>query len=165
MRLHTPFGGILGRVCAQPCEGACERGKLDGAVHIRALKRYLADTHPEIAQRPGQAGPATGMNVAIVGSGPAGLMAAYDLRLKGHAVTVFESEDQPGGLLRYGVPAFRLPVAEVEAAVRLLQTMGTVFRTSEPIGKRIEWGRLIREYDAVDLGRRIGPAGSPRTER
>jgi NADPH-dependent glutamate synthase beta subunit-like oxidoreductase len=156
MRQHTPFGGILGRVCAQPCEGACERGKLDGAVHIRALKRYLADTYPEIAQRPGQAGPATGMNVAIVGSGPAGLMAAYDLRLRGHAVTVFESEDQPGGLLRYGVPAFRLPVAEVEAAVRLLQAMGTAFRTSEPIGKGIEWGRLIREYDAVILAVGLG---------
>jgi NADPH-dependent glutamate synthase beta subunit-like oxidoreductase len=158
MRLYTPFAGILGRVCSYPCEPACERGKIDGPVHIRGLKRYLADLYPEVSRRLPQAARETTQRVAIVGSGPAGLMAAYELRSRGHEVAVFEAENEPGGVLRYAIPSFRLPIAVVAQAVEMLQQMGVSFRTGERIGQKIELGRLEEDFDGVVLS--IG-AGAP----
>jgi NADPH-dependent glutamate synthase beta subunit-like oxidoreductase len=158
MRSGTPFGGILGRVCTHPCESACEREKLDGAVHIRALKRYLAETFPAIAYRAGAVAPDTGRKVAVVGAGPAGLMSAYELRAMGHAVRVFEAKAEPGGMLRYGFPAFRLPPSEVAAATELLEKMGVAFRPSEAVGQTLEWGRLLGDFDAVVLAMGLGDA-------
>ena len=85
MRKDLPFGGIVGRVCHHPCEESCERKKVDpGAVHIRALKRYLADAFPEIAHSPDSVPSPTGKKIAVVGSGPAGLMAAYEAAITSH---------------------------------------------------------------------------------
>jgi len=159
MRLHTPFGAILGRVCSHPCEGVCERGKIDGPVHIRALKRYLADSFSDVAGAIPSPIENTGRRIAVVGSGPAGLTAAFELQSQGHQVTIFESSPEPGGLLRYGIPHFRLPSAEIERVVAMLERMGISFRTGESIGQRIEFERLEQEWDAVIIA--VGP-GSPK---
>lgn len=160
MRLHTPFSGILGRVCSQPCEASCERGKIDGPVHIRALKRYLADTFPAVAGRVPPPASETGCRTAVVGSGPAGLTAAYELRRRGHRVVVFEANTEPGGLLRFGIPSFRLPPAEIAETVGMLESMGVTFQTGKVLGRDSELEQLEAKYGAVVLALGRGePAG------
>ena len=152
MRNYLPFGSILGRTCHYPCESRCEqKNRGDGAVHIRALKRYLADNYAEIATAAPTVANETGKTVAIVGSGPSGLMAAHDLRAQGHAVTVFEAASAPGGLLRWGIPSFRLPVGEIEAAIKMLETIGIVFKTGEALGNQFELADLEHRFDAILL--------------
>jgi NADPH-dependent glutamate synthase beta subunit-like oxidoreductase len=159
MRKDLPFAGIVGRVCSHPCEEKCERRKVDNqAVHIRALKRYLADSRPEIAQEPAPAVRESGKRVAVVGSGPAGLMAAYELAAKGHAVTVFDSASEPGGMLRWGIPAFRLPSSEITYSLRMLEKMGVVFQTGRMLGRELDVEKLEREWDGVLLATGGGPA-------
>jgi NADPH-dependent glutamate synthase beta subunit-like oxidoreductase len=96
--------------------------------------------------------------VAIIGSGPAGLMAAYELAAKGHAVTVFDSASEPGGMLRFGIPAFRLPGEETAKAVRMLEEMKVVFQTGRTLGKEMDIEKLEREWDALLLATGGGPA-------
>lgn len=147
-----PFPGILGRICSQPCEQQCHRKKVQGqAVAIRALKRYLADTVllediplPEISAK-------TGKKVAIIGSGPAGLMAAFDLALKGHAVVVFDSEPFPGGMLRWAIPEFRLPASVVAREVARLSNLGIDFRCGIRLGENIFIEDLKQNFQAIIL--------------
>jgi NADPH-dependent glutamate synthase beta subunit-like oxidoreductase len=158
-RKDLPFAGIIGRVCTRPCEDQCERKKVDqGAVHIRALKRYLADVRPDIVHEPAPAPKQSGKKVAIVGSGPAGLMAAYELAAKGHGVTVFDAASEPGGMLRWGIPAFRLPSAEIARAVRMLEEMKVHFQTGRRLGKELDAEKLESEWDALLLATGGGPA-------
>ena len=121
------------------------------AVHIRALKRYLADTQPDIIHEPALAPKKSGKKVAVVGSGPAGLMAAYELAAKGHAVTVFDAAPEPGGMLRWGIPAFRLPAAEITHAVRMLETMSVRFQTGRSLGGELDMEKMERECDSLLL--------------
>ena len=159
MRKDLPFSGIIGRVCHHPCEEKCERRKEDNQpVHIRALKRYLADSRPDIGFEPGPLAKETGKRVAIVGSGPAGLMAAHELAAKGHAVTVFDSAPEPGGLLRFGIPAFRLPGEETAKAVGMLERMKVVFQTGRTLGRELDIEKLEREWDALLLATGGGSA-------
>lgn len=159
LRKYTPFGGILGRVCHHPCESVCERSKNgDGAVNIRAIKRYLADNYPQITRSLPTVAADTGRRVAIIGSGPAGMMAAYDLRVSGHAVTVYEADTQPGGMLRWCIPSFRLPVGEINAAIEMLEQIGILFETGQALGREFELKGLMERYDAVLLA---SGAGTP----
>ncbi len=157
---YTPFGAILGRVCSHPCEKACERRNVDDAVHIRALKRCLADgpdgVDPDALQVPAD----TGHRVAVIGSGPAGLQVAYDVRRQGHEVTIYEADSAPGGLLRNAIPAFRLPVETVDRAIRDLEGMGISFHPGQALGRELDLNDLIKAFDAIVLALGAGPGRS-----
>jgi NADPH-dependent glutamate synthase beta subunit-like oxidoreductase len=158
LRLQTPFASILGRICHHPCEPACERTGMDGAVHIRALKRYLADTQVDITNRLPKIPKETGHSVAIVGAGPAGLNAAYELRCQGHTVTIFDKANQPGGLMRYGIPSFRLPSHHIDKAVELIEAMGVVFKMGQALGEHLKLPKLLNDFEAIILS--IGTSSS-----
>ena len=146
------FPAILGRVCPAPCEEACHRGRVsDGPVAARILKRYLTQglTGEDIPVP--ETAPDTGKKVAVVGSGPAGLQAAHDLRLAGHAVEVLESEEEPGGMLRWAIPLFRLPREVVELELSLLHKMGVEFKCNTRVGEEISLEELRADHDAVVL--------------
>ncbi len=130
IREENPLPGICGRVCFHPCETVCNRGMLDGAVAIHSLERWVADHGTWAAESPQQE---NGRSVAIMGSGPSGLTAAYHLRRMGYAVTVFEKERELGGLLRYGIPAYRLPREVLDREIGYLRAMGIVFMTGQTL--------------------------------
>ena len=158
IRQYTPFGALLGHLCSRPCEDSCEHGKLDEPVHIRALKRYIAEKYEEIIFRPPPAVPKTGLNVAVIGSGPAGLTAAYELRAFGHDVIVYEAESGVGGLLRYAIMGFRLPLEILEKSINLLARMGVKFKTGHKIKSKEDFSKLESEYKAVVLATGSGPS-------
>ncbi len=121
----TPLVGSLGRSCFAPCESECTRGSLEGPLPIRRLKRFVADTHYRDHDAPAvEKAPPNGKKVAIVGSGPAGLTAAWQLALRGYEVKILEAAPQPGGALRLAIPAYRLPAEVVEADVRNVTSVG-----------------------------------------
>ncbi|CAB1076791.1 4Fe-4S ferredoxin [Alkalispirochaeta odontotermitis] len=129
-----PLPGVLGRVCPHACEKSCRRQSLDEAVSIRELKRVAAD-HVDLAEIPVPDINPRGQSVAVVGSGPAGLSAAYFLALDGYRVDVYESMPQTGGMLRYGIPEHRLPRAVLDAEIANLQRYGINIHTNTPIGR------------------------------
>ncbi len=147
-----PLPGILGRVCPAPCEDECRRHGVDQPVSICALKRYAADKDYGQAHRfiP-EISPKTGKKVAIVGSGPAGLTAAWFLLCNGHEVTIVEASAQAGGMMRYGIPRFRLPESVIESDIATLIDMGLKFQFNTTFGKDVTLETLQRTCDAVFL--------------
>jgi heterodisulfide reductase subunit A-like polyferredoxin len=130
----NPFPAICGRVCNRPCETACSRAKVDEAVNIRGLKRYVTDTvyaKPRVAPEPVER--RFEERIAIIGAGPCGLTAAQDLCRRGYGVTVFEALPTAGGMLRFGVPEYRLPAAVVDREVQDIVDLGVELRTSTPV--------------------------------
>jgi heterodisulfide reductase subunit A2 len=124
----TPFVGSLGRACYAPCEEECTRGELEGPLPIRRLKRFVADRH---AGGPGvEPGDTSGKRIAVVGSGPAGLTAAWQLRLRGHDVKIFEAAPEPGGAMRLSIPSYRLPAEVVERDVANVTEIGVEIATN-----------------------------------
>jgi formate dehydrogenase beta subunit len=141
--------GILGRVCDRPCEDACRRGHINAPVAICALKRFAADAG-RTALPPVSAD--TGNRIAVVGSGPAGLTAAFHLRRKGHSVTLFDCRPQPGGMLRYGIPSFRLPRSVLDQEIQAILDMGVEFIPNQMLGRDVDIDDLKRKgFDAVFL--------------
>jgi len=153
VRASNPFQSVCGRVCYAPCEDACTRAPLGGPVAIRAIKRFVDEwgrRHMPLLEQEVPTPPRTGKRVAVVGSGPAGLTAAHDLALAGHAVTVFEALDRPGGMLRVGIPDYRLPKTLVDEEIEAIRRLGVEIRTGQALGRDFSLESLRREgYDAV----------------
>ncbi|MFT3888894.1 MAG: NAD(P)-binding protein [Arachnia sp.] len=144
----NPFPAIHGRVCYHPCETACNRGDLDAAVSIHSVERYLGDLaltnnwqFPKPRRR-------SGRRVMVVGAGPSGLSAAYHLTKLGHQVEVFDAGDKPGGMMRYGIPEYRLPRDVLDAEIARLVELGVVFRQNAPI-KDLLATQAEGHFDAV----------------
>ena len=149
---RLPLPGVLGRVCPHPCESACQRSKVDSAIAIRDLKRFAADQvdlekllMPEIDDRPEK--------VAVIGSGPAGLTVAYYLRLKGYQITIFEELDVLGGMLRIGIPDYRLPPEILDREINQILRLAIKVRTGVKFGSDITMSDLESQgFSAVFLG-------------
>ncbi|MCG2778566.1 MAG: FAD-dependent oxidoreductase [Desulfobacterales bacterium] len=160
----VPFPGILGRVCMHPCEDACRRTEVfNQPISICALKRYAADKAGNVFERASKIKESTGHKVAVIGAGPAGLTAAFYLRKKGHGVTVFEALPEPGGMMRFGIPDYRLPKDILRAEIKEIEDIGVEIRTNT---KAHSIQRLFEEgFNAVFLaigahqGLRIGVDG------
>ncbi|MDE2500573.1 MAG: FAD-dependent oxidoreductase [Alphaproteobacteria bacterium] len=137
-RLHmedAPLPGVLSRACYAPCEDQCTRGEAEGKIGIRAIKRFMVDYYYDRHPEPEYGVPAdrNGKRVAIVGSGPAGLSAAYFLARRGYAVTIFEAAPEVGGMLRYGIPPYRLPRTVLERDLKNITALGVEIMTGSPI--------------------------------
>ncbi len=134
VRRTVPFAGVVGRVCTHPCELDCERGHLDEPVAIRSLKRFVTDYELRMGRKKAIPAERTKKDkVAIIGSGPAGLACAYDLVREGYAITVFEALSQPGGLLSYGIPEYRLPKEIVDNDISYIQELGVEIKTNTSV--------------------------------
>jgi len=134
VRMATPFAGVLGRVCTHPCEMECERGNVDEPLSIRSLHRFIADQ--EIKEGRNKATPVeikTDKKVAVIGSGPAGLSCAYELIRRGYPVTVFEASVKAGGMLRDGIPEYRLPKNILDEEIAYIQELGVEIKTCSPV--------------------------------
>jgi heterodisulfide reductase subunit A len=147
----APLPGSLSRACYAPCEDACTRGDLEGAVSIRAIKRFLVDRYYARHPEPDCGPPIDthGRRVAVVGSGPGGLSAAYHLARRGYTVTVFEAAAESGGMLRYGIPAYRLPKNIVDRDIKNITVLGVDIRTNSHVASL----KALKAdgYDAVFL--------------
>ncbi|HEX5680895.1 MAG TPA: FAD-dependent oxidoreductase, partial [Desulfobacterales bacterium] len=153
IREKVPLPGVLGRVCTHPCEAACRRGQVNQPVAICALKRYAADGGRGRWKQAGRRAPDTGKKVAVVGAGPAGLTAAFYLRKKGHAVTVFEAQSHAGGMMRFGIPAYRLPRPVLDDELQSIWDTGVEFKPNQKLGQDFTLQSLRQNgCDAVFLG-------------
>ena len=181
-RAPNPFASVCGRVCAAPCEDACRRGAIDAPISIRALKRFLTEQYGVESTRPDtqdglrteaeyegnryaghlpvqpltfhreKPAPRQARKVAVVGAGPAGLSAAHDLALLGYAVTVFDGAEEPGGMMRFGIPEYRLPRSLIRAEIDKILALGVELRPRMPLTPEFGLVNLrALGYDAVFL--------------
>jgi formate dehydrogenase beta subunit len=177
-RAPNPFASVCGRVCAAPCEDQCRRRNIDAPISIRALKRFVTERYGAESRRPdsqdrlrealvsegnryaghlpvhrlGAGDPAARRKVAVVGAGPAGLSAAHDLALLGYDVTVFEASEEPGGMMRFGIPEYRLPRTLIRAEIDKILGLGVDLRLGTPLTPGFGLGELRRDgFEAVFL--------------
>jgi formate dehydrogenase (NADP+) beta subunit len=181
-RAPNPFASVCGRVCAAPCEDACRRGAIDAPISIRALKRFVTENYGVESVRPATqdvlrdalvaegnryaghlpvhpldrastpAGFAPRRRVAVIGAGPAGLSAAHDLALLGYDVTVFEASEEPGGMMRFGIPEYRLPRTLIRAEIEKILSLGVTLKLRAPLSEAFGLAALRRDgFEAVFL--------------
>ncbi len=144
-----PFPSVTGRVCYHPCEQACNRGQYDEAISIRAVERFLGDLGQALAKDVVKAGKPNGKKVAVVGSGPAGHSAAYQLARMGYKVTILERSPKAGGLNRGGIPDWVLPQSVLDREIERLVELGIEIKTNVEVGKDVTLADLKKNYDAT----------------
>ncbi|MDO4815656.1 MAG: FAD-dependent oxidoreductase [Bacillota bacterium] len=155
IKKENPFPAICGRICNRRCENECTRGKIDAAVAIDEVKKFIADRELDKKSRfvPKKLHDFSDKKIAVIGAGPAGMACAYYLACDNYQVTVFDKNAQPGGMLRYGIPAFRLERAVLDAEIEVLKELGVEFRCGVEVGKDITIQQLREEgYLAFYLG-------------
>ncbi len=163
----NPLPEVCGRICTHKCETACSIGNKGDAVSIRWLKRYIADNVPadkykeilgtdKIEQN--------GKKIAVVGAGPAGLSAAHYLANMGYSVTIYEALPEPGGMMRYGIPEYRLPYDTIDKDINYIKSLGVEIKTNQKVGKEISLEELKDKYDAVFAGTGLHLGRSTRLE-
>ena len=175
-RAPNPFASVCGRVCAAPCEDACRRGSIDAPIPIRALKRFVTEQHGVESMRPdtqdslrntdtnqgnryvghlpivSRPAPKTRHKVAVIGAGPAGMAAAHDLALTNYDVTVFEASSEPGGMMRFGIPEYRLPRSLLRAEIDKILSLGVTLKLDTPLTPDFALRELkAAGFDAVFL--------------
>ena len=147
IRKDNPFPGVCGLICEHPCEKHCRRQIVDDSINIRGLKRYAVERAGIVPTPP--CAPFNGKTVAVIGGGPAGLTAAYYLQLKGYHVTVFEKHKRLGGMLRYGIPSYRLPDDDLDRDINAILSTGIQVKLDVDIGREITFDQIRSEYDSV----------------
>lgn len=167
IRKDNPMPAVCGLICEHPCEIQCRRSMMDDPVNIRGLKRFAVSRAGEVPLP--KCAELTGKHVAIIGGGPGGLSAAYYLRLMGHEVTIFEQRKQFGGMLRYGIPRYRLPREVLQAEIDTILSLGIHTKTEVSVGENPSVMDLHRDYDAVYIAigahtdRKVGIEGEDAT--
>lgn len=150
---HLALPAVTGYICPAPCEKACRRGQIDKPIAVRLIKRCAAemDLAETVPYKP-PVSPARDKKVAIIGAGPAGLSAAYYLQREGVSCTVFDDREEPGGMLRYGVPEEELPRTVLDAEIKQVKRLGVLFKQQVRIGRDLTLEELLESFDAVFLG-------------
>lgn len=149
IRKDNPFPTACGLICEHPCENRCRRQLLDESINIRGIKRYAVDMcHANTVPAPAKAD-ATNKKVAIIGGGPSGLTAAYFLALMGHDITVYEEKKKLGGMMRYGIPAYRFPRERLDEDIEVILSLGVKVEYGKNIGKDIKYNEIKDKYDAI----------------
>lgn len=144
----NPFPSVMGRVCPAPCEDGCNRNEVEDHVGINAVEQYIGDSALDAGFK-FASGTETGKKIAIIGGGPAGLAGAYQLRLKGHAVTLFDNHETLGGMMKYGIPGYRTPRNVLDGEINRIVEMGVEVKMNTWIGKDITVEQLEKDYDAI----------------
>jgi NADPH-dependent glutamate synthase beta subunit-like oxidoreductase len=147
IREDNPFPSVCGLICEHPCEDHCRRNIVDTSINIRGLKRAAIENAGHVDAP--KCLPKTGKSVAVIGGGPTGLTCAYYLALMGHSVTVFERQKKFGGMLRYGIPRYRLPSSYLDEDINVILSTGIDARTGVDVGKDITFEEIMESYDGV----------------